>query len=186
MKFPRIKKGHFTKMEVKNGVTMLVTDYAINGSQILITPFNSNLFTEEGYYFFVEPGPKELERPRRISLFGEIYPVQCFKIKDEILISRTQRVFVSSFFIPLYRLKRYPLEPVILFRLYKGNHYCFIKISSEKKRKWICNLIKKTYPDFFVEQNIVTETIKISASKEEENHYNFYNKIINIVKIVLG
>ncbi|MFZ2969813.1 MAG: hypothetical protein WA063_01560 [Minisyncoccia bacterium] len=182
----KLTKGMFRKIEIKNGFSMIVADYKRNGSSVLITPFDPNFFHDEGEYLFIEPTNEDLQKsPIKISLFGEIYPVHCLEIKEEILAGKKISVHKSSFFLRPCELKENPHDIVVLFRSYKENNYCLIEIQSENKRSDLFRLIEKRYSDYTVEYDHNKKNITVSAPKLFDKHHVFYNEIINCIRIIL-
>lgn len=165
---------------------MIVADYKKNSSSILIAPFDCNFFHDEGEYLFIEPTEADLQKnPRKVSFFGEIYPVHCMQIIKEPLIDKTLLVHKSSFFLYSSELKENDRDTVILFRSYAENNYCLIEIQSKNQRNGLFSLLKKRCPEYAIEQNDSKKTITITAPKRKEKHYTFYNRVIDCIKIIM-
>ncbi len=178
-------KGMFRKIEVKN-VPMLVADYKKNSSSVLIAPFDSAFFHDEGEYLFIEPTEEDLRKnPRKVSFFGEIYPVHCLQVIKEPLLDKTMTVHKSSFFLYSSQLKKNDHDTVILFRSYAENNYCLIEIQSKNQRDSLSKLLKRRCPQYAIEKNDSKKTITITTPKRIEKHYTFYNRVIDCIKIIL-
>ncbi|MFZ2970020.1 MAG: hypothetical protein WA063_02635 [Minisyncoccia bacterium] len=181
-----------------NDGPMLVADLKRKSyTEILVTPRDSKAFDEEREYFFIPP--QKSENPIKDNPFYRIYGVDMLQIKKIPMFKEEIKVIESFFpadaasqeeslFIAIINdLQESPAENIIFFELSRKNNLCFLRVNNKKIRMRLFGLLKRRCrSEFAIENNDENKTITISAPKEEERYYNFYNTIIEVAISVLS